>query len=45
MQEVRKVVVLMSIVIFLGIGYVARFALTIDEVISITIQLIRNRHG
>ena len=40
-KEVKKVGVILVMVAFLGIGYIARFAITMDEITSTTIQLIQ----
>ncbi len=40
----RKVLILISIVIFLGVGYMARFALAMDEVVMISYQLLTYTH-
>ena len=40
LKEARKVAIIIGVVIFLGIGYVARFTLTIDETISVGYNLL-----
>lgn len=39
-KDLRKVIILLVIVIFLGIGYAARFVMTMDESIFIFYQLL-----
>ena len=40
MTDLKKVCILIAIVIFLGIGYAARFLLTMDEVFTIGYQIL-----
>ena len=40
LKEARKVAIIIGVVIFLGIGYVARFTLTIDETLSVGYHMI-----
>ena len=40
LKEARKVAIIIGVVIFLGIGYIARFTLTIDETISVGYNLL-----
>ena len=40
LKEARKVAIIIGVVIFLGIGYIARFTLTIDETISVGYTLL-----
>ena len=41
-RDIKRVVILVSIVIFLGIGYIARLTLILEEIYSITSQLLLN---
>ena len=40
LKDARKVAIIIGVVIFLGIGYIARFTLTIDETISVGYNLL-----
>jgi len=44
LKEARKVAIIIGVVIFLGIGYVARFMLTIDETLSVGYHMIFGSH-